>query len=343
MALSCCPEVGAGGDARLLADIGGTNARFAWQSGAGASIVDMMTLPCAGYARLADAIRHYLVMLDRQAPAHCAIAIANPVRGDQVRMTNHHWAFSIRALKAEFGFARLRVLNDFTALAMALPALDSAELRQVRGGRAVPFAAVGLIGPGTGLGVSGLLPDGRGGWIPIEGEGGHVTLAACMPREQALLQWFSSRYGHVSAERAVCGRGLADIHRAVQEIDGAKALVELDAAGVVSAALEHDDPQALESLDLFCAFLGTVAGNLALTLGAYGGIYIGGGIVPRLGDAFRRSSFGQRFESKGRFAQGLAEIPVYVIKAAQSPALRGAAIALENTVEEEPANMAGAM
>jgi glucokinase len=191
--------------------------------------------------------------------------------------------------------------------------------------------------------VSGLLPDGRGGWIAIEGEGGHVTLAACTPREQSVVQWLSSRYGHVSAERAVCGRGLADIHRAVQEIDGAKAFVDLDAAGVVSAALECEDPQALEALDLFCAFLGTVAGNLALTLGAYGGIYIGGGIVPRLGNVFRRSSFGQRFESKGRFAQGLAEIPVYVIKAAQSPALRGAAIALESRQDEALAGMAGAL
>jgi glucokinase len=343
MVLSCCPEVATRGDARLLADIGGTNARFAWRSGAGAPIADVMSLPCAGYARLADAIRHYLLILDRQAPAYCAIAIANPVRGDLVRMTNHHWAFSIRALKEEFGFAGLRVLNDFTALAMALPVLGSAELRQVRGAQAVASAAIGLIGPGTGLGVSGLLPDGRGGWIPIEGEGGHATLAACSPREQAVLQWLSSRYGHVSAERAVCGQGLADIHRAVQQIDGAKALVELNAAGVVSAALEREDPQALEALDLFCAFLGTVAGNLALTLGAYGGIYIGGGIVPRLGDAFRRSSFGQRFESKGRFAQGLAEIPVYVIKAAQSPALCGAAIALESMREEALAGMAGAL
>jgi len=329
MALSCCPEVVTGGDARLLADVGGTNARFACQNGAGEPIADVMTLPCAGYARLADAMRHYLAILGRRPPAHCAIAIANPVRGDEVRMTNHHWTFSIRALKAEFGFAKLRVLNDFTALAMALPALDCAELRQVRGGQALPLAAMGLIGPGTGLGVSGLLPDGRGGWIAIEGEGGHATLAACTPREQSVMQWLSSRYGHVSAERAVCGRGLADIHRAVQEIDGVKGVVGLDAAGVVSSALEREDPQALDALDLFCAFLGTVAGNLALTLGAYGGIYIGGGIVPRLGDAFRRSSFGQRFESKGRFAQGLAEIPVYVIQAGQSPALRGAAAALE--------------
>jgi len=317
------------GSERLLADIGGTNARFAWQNGAGKPVIDLVTLPCAGYPTIADAMQHYLAMLGRDAPANCAIAIANPVRGDLIRMTNHHWAFSIAALKAQFGFTALRVLNDFTALALALPALGWAELHQVRGGQAIPFAAKGLIGPGTGLGVSGLLPDGRGGWVPIEGEGGHVTLAACTPREHALLQWLASRYGHVSAERAVCGQGLADIHRAVQEIDGAEAVVELDAAGVVTAALERGDAWALEALDLFCAFLGTVAGNLALTLGAYGGVYIGGGIVPRLGEAFSRSAFGRRFEAKGRFEQQLADIPVYVINASQSPALRGAAVALE--------------
>jgi len=317
------------GNERLLADIGGTNARFAWQNGAGEPINHMVILPCAGYPALADAMRHYLAILGRNAPANCAIAIANPVFGDQVQMTNHHWAFSIRALKLQFGFTTLRVLNDFTALALALPALRPSELRQVQGGQAAPLAAKALIGPGTGLGMSGLLPDGRGGWVAIEGEGGHVTLAACTAREQQLLQWFSSRYGHASAERAVCGQGLADIHRALQEIDGAKVVAEFGAAGVVAAALEHGDSSALEALELFCALLGTVAGNLALTLGARGGVYIGGGIVPRLGEVFSRSAFRRRFEAKGRFARQLSEIPVYVIQAGQSPALRGAAAALE--------------
>jgi glucokinase len=315
---------------RLLADVGGTNARFAWQTGRDGAIGDVMVLPCAEYASLADAITAYLKRLGRAAPPACAIAIANPVIGDQVRMTNHHWTFSIAALASQFGFERLRVLNDFTALALALPALSADELRQVGGIQPVPDSAIALIGPGTGLGVSGLLPDGRGGWVPLQGEGGHVTLAGRTAVEQAVLQNIADRYGHVSAERAVCGQGLVDIHRALPAIEapGAPAL-ELDAAGITARALAGDDPHCDAALDLFCAYLGTAAGNLALTLGARGGVYIGGGIVPRLGDRFDRSPFRTRFESKGRFTAYLAAIPVFVIHATQSPALLGASRALE--------------
>ncbi len=316
--------------ARLLADVGGTNARFAWQAGPGAEIGELITLPCAQYPGPADAIAAYLSQLGRAAPPACAIAIANPVLGDIVKMTNHHWSFSITALRTQLGLQQLRVLNDFTALALALPLLAPDETRQVGGASGVAGSAVGLIGPGTGLGVSGLLPDGRGGWVPLEGEGGHVTLAGQTPREQAVLQWIAELYGHVSAERAVCGQGLADIRRALLAIDAPGAVVaELDAAGVTAGALEHHDPVCVDALELFCGFLGSVAGNLALTLGARGGVYIGGGIVPRLGLAFDRSPFRRRFEAKGRFASYLAPIPVFVIEAKQPPALRGAASALD--------------
>jgi glucokinase len=318
------------GRARLLADVGGTNARFAWQDAPDAAIGEVVVLPCAAYASLADAITAYLKQTGHAAPKDCAIAIANPVVGDQVKMTNHHWAFSIAALRAQFGFDQLRVLNDFTALALALPLLRADELHQVGGTSAVPDAAIALIGPGTGLGVSGLLPNGRGGWVPLQGEGGHVTLASRTPREHAVLQWISALHGHASAERAVSGQGLVDVHRALCAIDGAGAPpAVLDAAGITTAALSAGDARALEAVELLCAFLGTAAGNLALTLGALGGVYIGGGIVPRLGDAFARSPFRERFEAKGRFAAYLAPIPAFVIHASQSPALRGAASALE--------------
>ena len=315
---------------RLLADIGGTNARFAWQMASGAAITDLRVLPCADHPTVADALRAYLAASGHAPPPDGAIAIANPVVGDQVRMTNHHWTFSIQALRRDCGFQRLEVLNDFTALALALPALDPADLRQVGPGASVAGSAIALIGPGTGLGVSGLLPDGRGGWVPLQGEGGHATLAGRTPREDAVLARLAALYRHASAERAVSGPGLVDLHQALQAIDAPfDEPRPLGAAEIVSGALDANDAACLEALDLFCAFLGTAAGNLALTLGARGGVYIGGGIVPRLGDAFALSPFRQRFEDKGRFASYLAQIPVYVIHAAQSPALLGAARALD--------------
>ncbi len=317
-------------NARLLADVGGTNARFAWQAAPGAEIGDVIVLACADHASLADAIATYLARIGRGTPPDCAIAIANPVLGDQVRMTNHHWTFSMATLQAQCGFARLRVLNDFTALALALPLLPAADLQQVGGGVAVPDAAIALIGPGTGLGVSGLLPDGRGGWLPLQGEGGHATLAGRTAREHAVLQQLAQQHGHVSGERAVSGQGLVDLHQALQRIDAPQQPPHgLTAAAIVQAALDHSDAACREAVQLFCAFLGTAAGNLALTLGARGGVYIGGGIVPRLGALFAQSPFRARFDAKGRFAPYLETIPVFVICAALSPALLGAAAALD--------------
>jgi glucokinase len=321
---------GTAGTARLLADIGGTHARFAWQDRPGGPLHDERTLACAAHATLLDALHAYLRDTGRTAPPACAIAIATAVLGDQVAMTNHHWAFSIRELRARLGLQDLLVVNDFTALALSLPMLAGDERRPVGGAAPRPGAAIGLIGPGTGLGVSGLLADGRGGWLPIQGEGGHATLAATTARERDVLAVLAERHGHVSAERAVSGRGLEEIHAALGQLDGQpEATPPRTAAQVTAAALANQDPHSREALDLFCAFLGTAAGNLALTLGAQGGVYIGGGIVPRLGEAFDRSPFRARFEAKGRFRAYLAAIPVYVIAARASPALRGAAAALD--------------
>jgi len=326
-------------EARVLADIGGTHARFGWQVGAGAAIEQVESLPTAAHASLADALRHYLNALQRRghaAPAQAAIAIATAITGDRVQMTNHPWSFSIAALQAEFGFTRLRVLNDFTALALALPTLGAADVVQVGGGAPVPGEAIALIGPGTGLGVSGLVPtiaaDGSASWVPLRGEGGHVTLAARNAREQAVLAVLAQRFGHASAERALSGPGLANLHHALTRIDSPAVFhppePALDAPAITERA-RAGDASCAEAVALFCALLGSVAGNLALTLGARGGVYIGGGIVPRLGEGFARSPFRAAFEAKGRFAAYLAPVPVFVIVAAQSPALAGAARALE--------------
>lgn len=314
--------------ARLLGDVGGTNARFAWQAGDGAPLQDIATLPTADHPTLDAAMRHYLVSTGRAAPPWCAIGIANPITGDAVRMTNSPWSFSIDAVRRELGFERFVVINDFTALALALTELAPADLRQLGGEAAVAGAPMALIGPGTGLGVSGLIPGGSGRWIPLQGEGGHVTLAATNSREAAVLQRLRDRFGHVSAERAVSGMGLEALHAAVCAIEGVVDAAPLPAPEITRRALDGSDPHCAEAVALLCAFLGTVAGNLALTLGARGGVYIGGGIVPRLGDAFANSPFRARFEGKGRFRCYLEAIPVFVIHAEVSPALLGASRAL---------------
>lgn len=316
---------------RLLGDIGGTNARFGWQSAPGRPIEHCMTLPCGEHDSLEAAMRAYLRAIGKTAPPHCAIGIANPIAGDEVRMTNHHWSFSISALRSSLGLERFVVVNDFTALALSLPTLPREHLRQVGPGQAVAESPIALIGPGTGLGVSGLLPAGHAGaWNPISGEGGHVTLAAESETEFEVLSALRERYGHASAERVVSGPGLVEIHEVLQQLRAQpRSEGPGDAAGIVASAIGGSDPQAVEALDLFCAFLGSVAGNLALTLGARGGVYIGGGIVPRLGRWFDGSAFRQRFESKGRFSGYLSAIPTFVIDAPTSPALQGAANALD--------------
>jgi glucokinase len=315
--------------ARLLADVGGTNARFAWQDHAQAPLTHVRVLPGADYPTLQAAMRAYIDGVGQGEPAEAAIAIANPITGDAVRMTNHHWAFSQAAVRAEFGLRRLRLLNDFTALALALPDLTPEQLRQVGGQAAVADAPMALIGAGTGLGVSGLLPSGQGGWVPVQGEGGHVTLPVETDRERLLMDGLIARYGHASSERLLSGQGLLDAFEILCTADAATTSGINSPAAVTEAALQARHPQAVEALALFCALLGSCAGNLALTLGARGGVYIGGGIAPRLGAALDASAFRQRFEAKGRFQGFLHAIPVWVITADPSPALLGAARALD--------------
>lgn len=313
----------------LVADIGATNARFGWLPAPQAAIERVQTLPCAGHDSLEAAIRNYLGFIGEAPPQAVAIGIATPVTDDFVRMTNRDWSFSIAALKAALGLEALAVVNDFTALALALPGLSPADRMAVGGGEPVAGAAIALLGAGSGLGVSGLLPGPRSGdWVPIGGEGGHVTLAAEDEREAAVIGVLRRRHGHVSAERALSGPGLVDLHEALRELQPAGTAPVRDAAEVVQRA-SSGDATAAAAIDLFCGWLGQVAGNLALTLGARGGVYIGGGIVPRLGAAFASSAFRPRFEAKGRFRGYLAAIPVWVITAAESPALIGAARALE--------------
>ena len=314
---------------RLLGDVGGTNARFAWQHEPGAALSHVASFLCNDHDSLSDAIRHHLHVHALPAPRACAIGIANPIVGDRVQMTNHHWSFSIRELKQTLGVDRLIVLNDFAATALSLPGLAREQLRRIGGGEAVEGAPLAVLGPGTGLGVSGLLQPGPGHFLPLNGEGGHVTLPAFDPEEAALIDMLRQRFGHASAERALSGPGLVNLYEAVATLAG-DTVRTLTPSEVIERARLHGDPVCRKALEHFCAFLGAVAGNLALTLGARGGVYIAGGIAPRIFGELESSAFRERFEAKGRFKDYLARIPTYVISSDVSPAFLGASRALDD-------------
>jgi glucokinase len=314
---------------RLMGDVGGTNARFALQEAPGAQPTQVKTYAVADYANIDGAMRAYVDQVDGPRPRQGAVGIANPIVGDFLRMTNSPWAFSIEALRVTVGLDRLLFVNDFTALALSLPSLQPEHLRRIgSAGATDPKGAIGLLGPGTGLGVSGLLHDTAGHLVPLGGEGGHVSLAPATAREDQVVAALRDKFGHASAERALSGMGLVNLYEALCAIDGVAAKA-LDPSGVTAAATSASDPRCVEAVEIFFAFLGSVAGNLALTLGSRGGMYIGGGIIPRLGDWIDRSTFRERFVAKGRFRDYLDGIPTWLIHAETSPALIGAARALD--------------
>lgn len=310
----------------LIADIGATNTRLALVE-AGGAITRIRVFATEDYASLADAIDAYFEAEAPPArPTQAVLAVAGPVTGDTVAMTNHPWTFSVDAMRKRFGFAALRVVNDFVANALAVPHLKADDRTQVGGDAPVAGAPIGVLGPGSGLGVSTLISSG-GEAIFVQGEGGHVTMAAADDREAAVLGLMRRRFDHVSAERILSGPGLVNLYNALCELSGEPA-APLTAAQITDAGIEDEIPRAREATAMFCAMLGTIAGNLALTVGALGGIYIAGGIVPKLGASFAQSNFRSRFEAKGRFRGYLAAIPTYVITHPE-PALLGAAMLVE--------------
>jgi glucokinase len=325
----------------IVADIGGTNARFGWLAASGA-VEHVVTLRAADHAGPAEAAGAYLQQVAGRLgaayrpPQAAAFAVATAIAGDRISFTNNSgWAFSRSATCSALDLRELLILNDFEALALSLPRLRPDQLRPWGGavgaatdvaGAAPVQQALAVIGPGTGLGVAGIVPT-RHGWVAIPGEGGHASLAAADDFEADLLRQVRRQYSHVSAERLLSGIGLPVLHAAVAAVLGQPAST-LSAEAVVERGMAASDAACARSLDVFCALLGSFAGNVALTMGARGGVYIGGGIVPRLGERFFASAFRQRFEAKGRFQPYLAAIPTPLITDTLA-ALSGAALALE--------------
>lgn len=299
----------------LIADIGATNARFALADKAG--IYDPQTLACADYPTVVEAARTYLDATAKTtggAPiTRASFAIAGPVNGDIFRMTNHGWTFSQEETRKALSLDSFHLMNDFEAVALAVPHLRDEDLQKIGGRNAIPHAPIAILGPGTGLGVASLFWDGQK-YRPNPCEGGHVTIPVKTRREFDVIQVLQNKYSHVSAERVCSGKGLVNIYNALRELENNTAHApERTPAEISQAAIAQTCPISVESLQMMLGFLGTTAGNLALSLGSFGGVYIAGGIPAKLGPAFQDSPFYDQFLSKGRFRDYLSPIPVSLI------------------------------
>ncbi len=294
----------------LLGDIGATNARLALLSNGVLGPIKCLTV--ADFPRFTDAVSAFLDCHGRQMSVpEALLAVAGPVDEDRCVLTNCPWTIDAPELRAAFGFAKVHICNDFEATALSLPHLTAVDLYPLGGGEAVSGAPMAVLGPGTGLGVACLVPGAQSS-IVIASEGGHATMAATSQREDAIIDYLRRQFGHVSAERVISGSGLENLYRAVVALDGIDA-PKRNAAEITKTALDGSCPIARTALDLFCAMLGTIAGNVALMFGARGGVYIAGGIAPRLTEFMARSQFRARFEHKGRFRTYLEAIPSSVI------------------------------
>ena len=313
-------------DGAVVADIGGTNARFAWIGPDGRPTGER-SLRVADYPGLIEALEAFR---DGRRVQSACVAMACPVEAEEVRLTNANFGFTKTAVRRHFGLENFAVINDFTAQALALPHLDAGEAvaigPQISAPAGLPLA---VLGPGTGLGVSGLLPVGPR-WVPLSGEGGHVSFAPRDREECDLLMVLSGRFGRVSVERILSGQGLVDLHTARAELAGTPYAVAPRAADITAAALAGD-AFATGTINSFLGILGGVAGDLALTLGSFGGVYIAGGIVPRVQPLLEASPFRARFEDKGRMGRLLAGVPTRLV-VAPWPALVGCAARLREMV-----------
>ncbi len=296
----------------VVADIGGTHARFARLNPQG-GLGPVTKLSTKAFTGLDAALEAFLEIVGGPRPARLSIAVAAPVLGDDVALTNAHWRFSIRDLEKRLKLADLKVANDYEALALALPHLSPADRLAIgpyRGdGR--DGAPLAVLGPGTGLGMAGLVPVGNG-WRPVTSECGYISLSPHTDRELAAYRILRDKYGRVSAERVLSGPGLVDLHLALAALDNRRPAEDTPEA-VISAAKADRSDAAAETVHMFCNLLGGLAGDVALLLLARGGIYLAGGILPRIIDVLAASQFRERFELKGRGNPVVADIPTFLI------------------------------
>jgi len=306
----------------LIGDVGGTNARFAVVLDANSEPSEPSIVQTASFATIDDAIRSAILDKTPVKPRSAVLAIAGPVDGDEIALTNCPWIVRPKAMLAGLGLSDIVILNDFEAQALAVVALDKEHMEIIGGGAPEPNASRVVLGPGTGLGVAGLI-HACGRWIPVPGEGGHMDIGPRTSRDLQVFPHIEPIEGRVSGEQILCGRGLVNTYRAIAKADGITAKMS-SPAEITAAALSRSDTVATEALDLFVTCLGRTAGDLALVFKSRGGVFLTGGIAQKIVPALKTGNFRSAFEDKAPHKELLKSMPVYVITH-PLPALAGLA------------------
>ena len=296
---------------RLVADIGGTNSRLALFDAANGELRGQRNYINSEHEPFGDIVALWLDTLNEPAPTQCCLAVAAPPFDDVVRMVNIDWRFSLGELAARFGFGSIGAINDFVANAYALPHLPARDIVTLRPGDTSPDSRLATVGPGTGLGGC-TLDRSRGAHTAAPSEPGHMGLAPATALESELFAAVLGGPGEVYAEYLLSGPGLVRLYEGMARLEG-RAADALSPADVTRRALAGDDPTCVHSLQTFCALLGSACGDFVLCNGAFGGLYLAGGIVPRLVDFLGTSDFTARFEHKGKMREHLHRVPLHVI------------------------------
>ncbi len=325
----------------LVADIGGTNARFglvervAKTSKPIYTTSQQITLQCANYADMGSMIKACCVQLKIDVPEYACLAIAGPIEHGVAQMTNLSWKFSISELRDQLGMKTLHVINDFAALAYAVPFLSEQETKVLYAANSNPKAPIVVMGPGTGFGMALLVPEYDGGWEIIPTEGGHASFAPTNEKELAIKSFLLKEQSHVSVENILSGIGLVNLYRALAHIAGVEAKAYTP-ADVSAKGLANEDPLCREAVVTFCNTLGAVAGDKAVSTGARGGVVIGGGITPKLMGILPETDFEERYKNKGPMTHYVTDISIKVIVNDKAALVGSAAWLIHHTAELKP-------
>jgi len=311
----------------IVADIGGTNARFGLvteqQSENGQLVIEnKQKYPSDSFVNIEQAVQKYLSSLNGESIGGACLAVAGPITGDTVRLTNLNWAFSVNDVKRTLALPKLKVLNDFAAYAFATPYVPNEHLLSLNEGQAIDGCPIAIVGPGTGFGVAALVPQANR-WNVLPTEGGHITLAAKTPLQASIISVMSHEFSHISVERVLSGPGIRNLYKALAKVEGVE-VEPLRSSDITAKALSNEHSLEYRTLRLFCAWLGQTCGNLALTLGARGGVYLGGGVLLKFTEFLQQSEFLNCFFAKGQMQEYLHQMPVKLVTEGNS-ALLGAA------------------